>query len=560
MRLLIVEDDEKTARALASGLERGGFATATAHTGEEGFFLLNSETFDLVVLDWMLPGRSGIEILKTLRSRGNKTPVLLLTARDSVDDRVLGLESGADDYLVKPFAFAELAARIRTLLRRSAPAEPLRKSIADLVVDLEARRAWRTNKPIELTPREFDLLVFLLRQPGQVVTREMLAREVWREANRITPLDNVIDVHLAHLRGKVDEGHAVKLIEDEAIFITPSETGNPYPPFSDQKGWILLNEHLMGQTILDTDGRRTEVVNDVHLLFSKGRMILVHVDISFNGFLRKWGLDRFATGKDQLISWRYVQPLSVEDHTTDIVTLSVAREQALELPSEDLADALEVLSGDEQRAMFSALDPDKAAAVLGDAEPRAWRQLIAFLSEEKARQVLGIMSVLQIADFFSSLPHAKAGDLMKLLPQERASRVQAIMSNSDAPAAILMSERFFAFKPEAKAAEVLHSLRNFAGTNRNISYLYIVAGEGGALLGVVDLRDLVVAPENASMGELMISPVVTADQDCLREDLVALFAKYQFHILPVVGARDRLLGIVRNRDIMKGTRFEPKAD
>jgi two-component system copper resistance phosphate regulon response regulator CusR len=212
MRLLIVEDDEKTARALASGLERSGFSTVTAHTGEEGFFLLNSETFDLVVLDWMLPGRSGIEILRTLRSRGNKTPVLLLTARDAVDDRVSGLESGADDYLVKPFAFAELVARIRTLLRRAGPSEPLRKTIADLVLDLESRRAERANKPIELTPREFDLLAFLLRQPGQVVTREMLAKEVWREANRITPLDNVIDVHVAHLRRKVDEAHGIKLI------------------------------------------------------------------------------------------------------------------------------------------------------------------------------------------------------------------------------------------------------------------------------------------------------------------------------------------------------------
>ena len=160
----------------------------------------------------MLPGRSGIEILKTLRSRGNKTPVLLLTARDAVDDRVLGLESGADDYLVKPFAFAELMARIRTLLRRSGVSEPLKKAMADLVVDLESRRVWRAHQPIELTPREFDLLAFLFRQPGQVVTRQMLAKEVWREANRITPLDNVIDVHVAHLRRKLDDGHAVKLI------------------------------------------------------------------------------------------------------------------------------------------------------------------------------------------------------------------------------------------------------------------------------------------------------------------------------------------------------------
>jgi magnesium transporter len=289
-------------------------------------------------------------------------------------------------------------------------------------------------------------------------------------------------------------------------------------------------------------------------------MILVHVDISFNGFLRKWGLERFATAKDQLISWRYVQPLSVEDHTKDIVTLSVAREQALELPSEDLADALEVLSGHEQQAMFSALDPAKAAEVLSDAEPRAKRQLIAFLSDDKARHVLAIMSVMQIADFFSSLPHAKAAELMKLLPPARAACVEAIMSNTDVPAQTLMSEKFFAFTQEAKAVDVLHSLRNFAGDNRNISYLYIVAGEAKTLQGVVDLRDLVIASENASLGELMISPVVTADHDCLREDLVALFVKYQFHMLPVVDAQDRLLGIVRNRDIMKGTKFEPKAD
>jgi len=212
MRLLIVEDDLKTARALAAGLERGGFSIATAHSGEEGFFLLNAQSFDLVVLDWMLPGRSGIEILKTLRARGGKTPVLLLTARDAVEDRVLGLESGADDYLVKPFAFAELVARIRSLLRRSAGAEPLKKTVADLALDLETRRVWRASKPIELTPREFDLLAYLLRQTGQVVTREMLAKDVWHEANRITPLDNVIDVHVAHLRRKVDGACALKLI------------------------------------------------------------------------------------------------------------------------------------------------------------------------------------------------------------------------------------------------------------------------------------------------------------------------------------------------------------
>lgn len=211
MRLLLIEDDDKTARALRDGLTREGFAVRTAHTGEEGFFLLNTEAFDLVVLDWMLPGRDGVEILKALRARGTRTPVLLLTARDTVEDRVQGLESGADDYLVKPFAFPELLARLRSLLRR-ATVEPLRRTVADLVVDFETRRAWRGERELTLTPREFDLLAYLARQPGQTVTREMLARDVWRETHRATPLDNVIDVHVAHLRRKVDEGQPVKLI------------------------------------------------------------------------------------------------------------------------------------------------------------------------------------------------------------------------------------------------------------------------------------------------------------------------------------------------------------
>lgn len=211
-RILIVEDDPKTANAIRSGLRGEGYEAVVARSGEEGFFVLNVEAFDLVVLDWMLPGRDGIEILKTLRARGTKTPLLLLTARDTIEDRVLGLDSGADDYLVKPFAFAELLARIRALLRRAGDTDTLRKQIGDLTLDVENRRVHRGSKELPLTPREFELLAYLVRHHGQVVTRQMLAKEVWREPHRATPLDNVIDVHVAHLRRKVDDGQRVKLI------------------------------------------------------------------------------------------------------------------------------------------------------------------------------------------------------------------------------------------------------------------------------------------------------------------------------------------------------------
>jgi Mg/Co/Ni transporter MgtE len=238
------------------------------------------------------------------------------------------------------------------------------------------------------------------------------------------------------------------------------------------------------------------------------------------------------------------------------VTLSVAREQALELPSEDLADALEVLSGDEQQAMFAALDPDKAAEVLVEAEPRAKRQLIAFLREEKARLVLAKISVPQIADLLSDLPHEKATEMLKLLTPARAARVKAVMSDTEVLASTLMTDRFLAFSKETTVGEALRTLRTGPREHRNITYLYIVAGEEKTLLGVVDLRDLVAAAEAATLAELMASPVVTAEQRALREELMELFAKYHFRMLPVVDLHDHLLGVVRYKDIMKGARIE----
>jgi DNA-binding response OmpR family regulator len=212
MRILVVEDEVKVAKALKEGLEDERYEAVIAHTGEDAFFRINTEQFDVILLDVMLPGRDGLQILTSIRKHGINTPVLLLTARDTLEDRVAGLNSGADDYLVKPFAFAELVARIRALLRRGRTTETLRLSVGDLDMDLVTRKVTRGTRAVELTTREFELLEYLLRHHGQVVLRDTLAREVWKETTRGTPLNNVIDVHIARLRRKIDLDQPVKLI------------------------------------------------------------------------------------------------------------------------------------------------------------------------------------------------------------------------------------------------------------------------------------------------------------------------------------------------------------
>ena len=212
MRILVVEDEKKVAKALEEGLEAEHYEVAVAHTGEDGFYLISTQAFDMVLLDLMLPGRSGLEILRAMRTRGLKTPVLILTARDAIEDRVQGLDCGADDYLVKPFAFAELLARIRALLRRGKAEPVLRLTCDELEIDMVTRAVTRSGQPLDLTAREFDLLEYLLRNQGRVVSREMLAHEIWKETARHTPLDNVIDVHIARLRRKVDDPFSKKLL------------------------------------------------------------------------------------------------------------------------------------------------------------------------------------------------------------------------------------------------------------------------------------------------------------------------------------------------------------
>jgi len=212
VRILVIEDEPKVGRAVREGLQAEGYEVTLAATGEEGFFVASSQPLDLILLDILLPGRDGIEILATLRKRGIGVPVLLLTAKDAIEDRVAGLDAGADDYLVKPFAFPELSARIRALLRRGKPESPAVVRIDTLEMDMVARTVSRDGQRIELTAREFELLEFLVRNKGRVVSREMLAREVWKETSRATPIDNVIDVHVARLRRKVDDQFKSKLV------------------------------------------------------------------------------------------------------------------------------------------------------------------------------------------------------------------------------------------------------------------------------------------------------------------------------------------------------------
>jgi len=212
VRILVVEDEKKVARALREGLEAEGYAVSVAGDGEEGLRLASREAFDLVLLDLALPKRDGVDLLASLRKHNTMLPVFILTARDTVEDRVLGLDTGADDYLVKPFTFPELLARIRALLRRGCPEAVLRLQHEDLQVDLATRKVARGDRSMELTGKEFEILECLLRHRGRTVSRDMLASHVWHVTARATPLDNVIDVTMVRLRRKIDDPFPKKLL------------------------------------------------------------------------------------------------------------------------------------------------------------------------------------------------------------------------------------------------------------------------------------------------------------------------------------------------------------
>lgn len=209
-RVLIIEDELKLLDSLRRGLSQENYEVSPAATGEEGFYLATTEAFDAILLDLMLPGRDGMRVLSDLRANGIAVPILILTARDAIEDRVAGLDQGADDYLVKPFAFAELLARLRALLRRNLPSRDIVLRAADLEMDLLARRVVRDGEEITLTAREFELLEYLLRHLNMTVTRDMLARDVWKEPAGV--LTNVIDVYVKTLRKKIERTDATQLL------------------------------------------------------------------------------------------------------------------------------------------------------------------------------------------------------------------------------------------------------------------------------------------------------------------------------------------------------------
>jgi DNA-binding response OmpR family regulator len=213
LRILVVEDDPKLSDSLVGSLLNRGYETALAMSAEEAFFLVHSTRPDLVLLDLTLPHRGGLEILKQIRAENLDVRVIILTSHDSVEDRVAGLTAGADDYLGKPFSLPELLARIAALFRRAkSPQSAEQLQLADMVVDLKTRSVSRSGKTLELTTREYDLLLYLFEHSNNVVSREMLVREVWQEASRSTPIDNIVNVQMARLRRKIDDPFPTKLL------------------------------------------------------------------------------------------------------------------------------------------------------------------------------------------------------------------------------------------------------------------------------------------------------------------------------------------------------------
>jgi two-component system copper resistance phosphate regulon response regulator CusR len=210
MRILVIEDERKVAEFVARGLRDQRFAVDVANDGQAGWEMASTCNYDLIILDLMLPGLDGMEVLKRIRRRGSQAPVLILTARAGTPEKVEHFEAGADDYLTKPFAFDELLVRVKALLRRGSPDRSTLLRIGDLEIDRQKQQARRAGKKIELTPKEYSLLEYLSANPGRVISRTMIIEHVWDES--FQGLTNIVDVYVRHLRSKVDDAHARKLI------------------------------------------------------------------------------------------------------------------------------------------------------------------------------------------------------------------------------------------------------------------------------------------------------------------------------------------------------------
>ncbi len=211
MRVLVVEDEPGIANFVGQGLSEAGYAVDLARDGREGLDYALAADYDVLILDILLPRMSGLALLRELRDRGNKTPALMLTARDTVDNRVEGLDAGADDYLVKPFAFPELLARVRALLRRPPLQTGTTLQVGDLQMDTAERKVRRGERVVELSPREYAVLEYLMRHPNQVLTRAQIAEHVWNFD--FYSESNVVDVYIGYLRRKIDQGHSISLIQ-----------------------------------------------------------------------------------------------------------------------------------------------------------------------------------------------------------------------------------------------------------------------------------------------------------------------------------------------------------
>ena len=242
--VLVIDADHIASGHVCAQLRTNGFQAAVASSAEEADAIMQTRRYDLILLDWTLPRTSGLELLKALRARDDRTPVFLTNASDVIEDRIQGFEGGADDYLVKPYVFRELLARIRARLRRVWIGDNPRWRLGDLILHIESRRVFRGAHEIALTPREFDLLFYLVQHPSQVITREVLGREVWRVARHTPSMDNAIDVHVAHLRRKIQAGSDVKLIHTvrgQGFVVFDAQRADSFPNFaaeSDDAGFL----------------------------------------------------------------------------------------------------------------------------------------------------------------------------------------------------------------------------------------------------------------------------------------------------------------------------------